>query len=67
MTWCQDKVLTLRRLASVGLRVPRQQVAGNPVADADFLREQPCASEKFQLRGLKFLETSDFVRQLHFR
>ncbi|MDB5841839.1 MAG: acetyltransferase-like protein [Herminiimonas sp.] len=39
MTWCQDKVLTLRRLASVGLRVPRQQVAGDAQADAAFLRE----------------------------
>ncbi len=39
MTWCQDKVLTLRRLASIGLNVPRQRVAGDPQADADFLRE----------------------------
>lgn len=39
MTWCQDKVLTLRRLASIGLNVPRQQVAGDPQADAAFLRE----------------------------
>jgi GNAT-family acetyltransferase (TIGR03103 family) len=42
MTWCQDKVLTLRRLASVGLQVPRQQVAGDAQADAHFLRE--CSS-----------------------
>jgi len=39
MTWCQDKVLTLRRLNSVGLRVPRQRVAGDKEADAAFLRE----------------------------
>ena len=39
MTWCQDKVLTLRRLASVGLRVPRQQTAGDMAADLAFLRE----------------------------
>jgi GNAT-family acetyltransferase (TIGR03103 family) len=39
MTWCQDKVLTLRRLNSVGLRVPQQRVAGDEEADAAFLRE----------------------------
>ncbi|MFC7513675.1 N-acetylglutaminylglutamine synthetase [Herbaspirillum sp. GCM10030257] len=39
MTWCQDKVLTSRRLSSIGLRVPRQQVAGDPEADAAFLRD----------------------------
>jgi GNAT-family acetyltransferase (TIGR03103 family) len=39
MTWCQDKVLTSRRLSSIGFRVPRQQVAGNREADAKFLRE----------------------------
>lgn len=39
MTWCQDKVLTLRRLASVGLRVPRQQVAGNAADNKRFLEE----------------------------
>jgi GNAT-family acetyltransferase (TIGR03103 family) len=39
MTWCQDKVLTSRRLASVGLPVPRQQVAGAAEANAAFLRE----------------------------
>jgi GNAT-family acetyltransferase (TIGR03103 family) len=39
MTWCQDKVLTLRRLSSVGLRVPRQQAAGDGAANAAFLRE----------------------------
>jgi GNAT-family acetyltransferase (TIGR03103 family) len=39
MTWCQDKVLTLRRVASVGLCVPRQQTAGDAEADAQFLRE----------------------------
>lgn len=39
MTWCQDKVLTLRRLASVGLRVPRQRTAGDTDADLAFLRE----------------------------
>jgi GNAT-family acetyltransferase (TIGR03103 family) len=39
MTWCQDKVLTLRRLASIGLRVPQQQVAADPETDAGFLHE----------------------------
>jgi GNAT-family acetyltransferase (TIGR03103 family) len=39
MTWCQDKVLTLRRLASVGLRVPQQRTAGDTEADLAFLRE----------------------------
>lgn len=39
MTWCQDKVLTLRRLASIGLRVPHQRTAGDVEADRQFLRE----------------------------
>ncbi|HEY8609639.1 MAG TPA: N-acetylglutaminylglutamine synthetase [Noviherbaspirillum sp.] len=39
MTWCQDKVLTSRRLASIGIRVPRQQTAGDPSADVAFLHE----------------------------
>jgi GNAT-family acetyltransferase (TIGR03103 family) len=39
MTWCQDKVLTLRRLSSIGLRVPQQQVASDPVSNAEFLHE----------------------------
>jgi GNAT-family acetyltransferase (TIGR03103 family) len=39
MTWCQDKVLTLRRLASIGLRVPHQRIAGDVEADRHFLRE----------------------------
>lgn len=39
MTWCQDKVLTSRRLASVGLRVPHQRVAGDEEADQAFLKE----------------------------
>lgn len=39
MTWCQDKVLTLRRLASVGLKVPRQQVVGDPADNNRFLQE----------------------------
>ncbi|HYD95342.1 MAG TPA: N-acetylglutaminylglutamine synthetase [Noviherbaspirillum sp.] len=39
MTWCQDKVLTSRRLASIGLRVPRQRTAGEREADVAFLRE----------------------------
>lgn len=39
MSWCQDKVLTLRRLASIGLQVPQQTVAGNPQANAQFLRQ----------------------------
>ncbi|GIZ51566.1 N-acetylglutaminylglutamine synthetase [Noviherbaspirillum aridicola] len=42
MTWCQDKVLTSRRLASIGVRVPRQQTAGDPEADSAFL--QDCGS-----------------------
>ncbi|NML18814.1 N-acetylglutaminylglutamine synthetase [Azohydromonas caseinilytica] len=40
MTWCQDKQLTLRRLASVGLRVPQQQPAGSAEDNAAFLRAQ---------------------------
>ncbi len=39
MTWCQDKVLTLRRLASIGLQVPRQQMAGSAEANSRFLEE----------------------------
>jgi len=39
MTWCQDKVLTSRRLASIGLRVPKQIVAGDPKDNAEFLQE----------------------------
>jgi GNAT-family acetyltransferase (TIGR03103 family) len=39
MTWCQDKVLTSRRLASVGLPVPRQMIAGDPEEETRFLRE----------------------------
>jgi len=39
MTWCQDKVLTSRRLASIGLRVPKQIIAGDPATNADFLQE----------------------------
>lgn len=39
MTWCQDKVLTLRRLSSVGLRVPQQKVASDAESNAEFLRE----------------------------
>jgi GNAT-family acetyltransferase (TIGR03103 family) len=39
MTWCQDKTLTLRRLASVGLKVPQQRSAGDAAADLAFLRE----------------------------
>jgi GNAT-family acetyltransferase (TIGR03103 family) len=56
MTWCQDKVLTLRRLSSVGLRVPQQQTAGDKDADLAFLREhgsivvKPALSE--QGRGI---------------
>ncbi len=37
MSWCQDKVLTLRRLASIGLNVPHQQVASAPEINAEFL------------------------------
>jgi GNAT-family acetyltransferase (TIGR03103 family) len=56
MTWCQDKVLTLRRLSSVGLNVPRQRVAGERAADIAFMREcgsvvvKPAMSE--QGRGI---------------
>jgi GNAT-family acetyltransferase (TIGR03103 family) len=39
MTWCQDKTLTLRRLASVGLRVPQQRVANESADDLAFMRE----------------------------
>ena len=39
MTWCQDKVLTSRRLASVGLPVPRQRVAGEREGDLEFLED----------------------------
>ncbi len=39
MSWCQDKVLTLRRLSSVGLNVPRQRVAGSAADNAAFLAE----------------------------
>ena len=39
MTWCQDKVLTSRRLSSVGIRVPRQRTAGNTAEDIEFMRE----------------------------
>ena len=38
MSWCQDKVLTLRRLRSVGLRVPQQRVASEQEDDIAFLR-----------------------------
>ncbi|MDB5797391.1 MAG: acetyltransferase-like protein [Paucimonas sp.] len=56
MTWCQDKVLTLRRLASVGLRVPQQRTAGDRDADIAFMEEfdsvvvKPATSE--QGRGI---------------
>ncbi len=39
MTLCQDKVLTLRRLADAGLNVPRQRTAGDREADLAFLNE----------------------------
>lgn len=39
MTWCQDKVLTSRRLASIGIRVPRQRTAGDTAADIAFLHD----------------------------
>jgi GNAT-family acetyltransferase (TIGR03103 family) len=39
MTWCQDKTLTLRRLSSVGLRVPRHQPVGDAQANEQFLRQ----------------------------
>jgi GNAT-family acetyltransferase (TIGR03103 family) len=39
MTWCEDKALTLRRLAAVGLRVPRQQPAGERQANEAFLEQ----------------------------
>jgi GNAT-family acetyltransferase (TIGR03103 family) len=38
MTWCQDKVLTLRRLSSVGLKVPAQRAADDTEADRQFLQ-----------------------------
>ena len=68
MTWCQDKVLTLRRLSSVGLRVPRQRTAGDMDADLAFLREQgsivvkPALGE--QGRGISVgVSTEDELRQ----
>jgi GNAT-family acetyltransferase (TIGR03103 family) len=68
MTWCQDKVLTLRRLASVGLRVPQQRTAGDMEADLAFLREQgsivvkPALGE--QGRGISVgVGTEDELRQ----
>jgi GNAT-family acetyltransferase (TIGR03103 family) len=39
MTWCQDKVLTLRRLSSIGLHVPQQQVAADAASNAEFLHQ----------------------------
>ena len=39
MTWCQDKVLTSRRLASVGLPVPRQMTVGDLDEAIRFLHE----------------------------
>lgn len=39
MTWCQDKVLTLRRLSSIGLHVPQQQVVGDDNANRAFLQK----------------------------
>ena len=39
MTWCQDKVLTLRRLRAIGLRVPEQRVAGNFEDDVLFMHQ----------------------------
>ena len=38
MTLCQDKTLTLRRLAAAGLRVPAQTAAGSAEDNAKFLR-----------------------------
>lgn len=68
MSWCQDKVLTLRRLASVGLNVPRQRVAGNREEDAAFLREcgsvvvKPALGE--QGRGISVdVRTEDHLAQ----
>ena len=39
MTWCQDKVLTSRRLASVGLPVPRQMTVNDMNEAKRFLQE----------------------------
>jgi GNAT-family acetyltransferase (TIGR03103 family) len=67
MSWCQDKVLTLRRLSSVGLRVPRQQVAGDFAADVAFMQEfesvvvKPAMSE--QGKGISMnIRTEDELR-----
>jgi GNAT-family acetyltransferase (TIGR03103 family) len=67
MTWCQDKVLTLRRLASVGLRVPQQHVTGDFAADVAFMKEfdsvvvKPAMSE--QGKGISMnISTEDDLR-----
>ncbi|MES2818041.1 MAG: N-acetylglutaminylglutamine synthetase [Pseudomonadota bacterium] len=39
MTLCQDKRLTHRALTRAGLRLPAQQLAGSPTANAAFLTE----------------------------
>jgi GNAT-family acetyltransferase (TIGR03103 family) len=39
MTWCEDKALTLRRLGSIGLRVPRQQPVGETADNEAFLAD----------------------------
>jgi GNAT-family acetyltransferase (TIGR03103 family) len=39
MTLCQDKTLTLRRLAAAGLRVPAQATAGSEEDNLAFLRQ----------------------------
>ena len=67
MTWCQDKVLTLRRLASVGLRVPRQRTVGDFNEDVAFMQEfdsvvvKPAMSE--QGKGISMnITTPDELR-----
>ncbi len=66
MTWCQDKVLTLRRLASISLNVPQQRVAGDRDADIAFMRRfgsvvvKPAMSE--QGRGISMdVKTEDHL------
>jgi GNAT-family acetyltransferase (TIGR03103 family) len=39
MSRCQDKIVTHRVLAEAGLRLPRQQAAGQPADDLAFLRD----------------------------
>lgn len=68
MTWCQDKVLTSRRLASIGLRVPQQITAGDWEADRAFMQQhgavvvKPAMGE--QGRGISMdVRTEEHLKQ----